>query len=313
VIARRRFISIAAGTGLGLFSAGVARALPDPAPLQRWKGIALGTSASITIAHEDAARLIDKALAEIARLEAIFSLYQQDSALSRLNAAGHLALPPFELIELLSICDAVHGLSDGAFDPTVQPLWALHAEAHAAGRSPGATEIAAARASCGWSGVALSPQVVVLQRPGAQLTLNGIAQGYIADKVAALLRAEGLRDVLIDMGEMVALGRQPDGEAWRIGLADPDRPATAREYRHLSERAIATSAPLGTTFDAGATVGHILDPGSGRPGGRWRQVSVIARQAAYADALSTAFCLMEQTAINAAVAGLAETEVVLLR
>lgn len=313
MIARRRFISIAAGTSLGLMSAGVARALAGPAPLRRWEGIALGAGASITIAHDDAPRLIDKSLAEIERLEAIFSLYRQDSALSRLNTAGRLALPPFELVELLSICDAVHGLSGGAFDPTVQPLWALYAQAHTAGRAPDAAEIATARASCGWSAVALSPQAIELRRPGAQLTLNGIAQGYIADKVAALLRAEGLRDVLIDMGEMVALGHQPDGAAWRIGLADPDNPGSAREYRQLSDRAIATSAPLGTTFDADAAVGHILDPRSGLPGGRWHQVSVIARQAAYADALSTAFCLMEQTAIDAALARTTETEVVLLR
>ncbi len=310
MIARRRFISISAGAGLGLLSTGVARALPGGAPLRRWKGVALGASASITIAHEDAPRLIGKALAEIARLEAVFSLYRKDSALSRLNAEGVLALPPFELLELLSICDAVHDLSGGAFDPTVQPLWALYAERHAAGRHPSEAEIAEARRRCGWSSVRLSPEVIELRQPGSQLTLNGIAQGYIADKIAALLRAEGVRDVLVDMGEMVALGRQPDGTAWRIGLADPDDPERAREHRRLSDRAIATSAPLGTAFDAGNAVGHILDPRTGRPGGRWRQVSVIAKKAAYADGLSTAFCLMEESDIARAAEGV---EVVLLR
>ncbi len=67
----------------------------------------------------------------------------------------------------------------------------------------------------------------------------------------------------------------------------------------LHGAAIATSAPLGTTFDADEKVGHILDPRTGYPGGVWSGVSVVASSAAEADGLSTAFCLMSQSEVEA--------------
>lgn len=303
MIGRRRMIAITAGAGLATALGPRARAVAPTVPLHRWTGIALGASASITIAHDDAPRLVALAQAEIERLEAIFSLYRTDSALSRLNAAGHLAAPPFEMLELLSLCDTLHGLTGAAFDPTIQPLWALYARRHAEGASPTAAEIEATRQLIGWGLVDVAPDAVVLKKPGAALSLNGIAQGYIADRVADLLRGQGVSDVLVDMGEIVALGHRPDGRPWNVGLADVADPERATSFRRLSNSAIATSAPLGTVFDRAGAVGHILDPRTGRPGGKWRQVSVIAPQAARADGLSTAFCLMEEVDIQRASAG----------
>ncbi|MHA1571143.1 MAG: FAD:protein FMN transferase, partial [Alphaproteobacteria bacterium] len=227
-----------------------------------------------------------------------------DSALSRLNAQGRLAAAPFELIELLSICDTLNHVTDGAFDPTVQPLWALYAAKFSAGSPPTKTEIADTLGKTGWRHVRISAQEVAFAKDGVALTLNGIAQGYISDKVAALLRRQGVTDTLVNMGEIVALGRHPDGQPWRIGIADPSDQNQARNYRRLENRAIATSAPLGTVFDGAGSVGHILDPRTGYPGARWRQVSVIAPQASRADGLSTAFCLMDEDQIRQASFGL---------
>jgi thiamine biosynthesis lipoprotein len=70
----------------------------------------------------------------------------------------------------------------------------------------------------------------------------------------------------------------------------------------LSDRALATSAPLATLLDAERGVGHILDPRTGEPAARWRLASVSAPHAALADALSTAFCLMDRRTIDAALA-----------
>ena len=297
---RRRFIAIAAGSALAVAAPG-ARAAPA---VHRWRGIALGAAASITIAHPDALTIIGHARAEISRLERIFSLYRADSALSRLNATGRLADPPFEMLELLSLCDAIASRTAGTFDPTVQPLWALYAEAFAAGRTPTDRQIAAARRRVGWQHVQITHRAVAFTRTGMALTLNGIAQGYIADKVAALLERHGITDVLVDMGEITARGHQPDGTPWRVVIADPTGGASQKSV-HLRDRAIATSAPLGTAFDADGTIGHILDPRTGKPGGKWRQVSVVAPSAARADGLSTAFCLMDEPAIRAAAEGVA--------
>lgn len=302
-LSRRRFLAIsAAAATLGAAPAGPSRA----AQLTRWQGIALGARATITLAHPDAARIIARARAEIDRLEGIFSLYRPDSALARLNRDGQLADPPFELLECLGQCGAVHAATGGAFDPTVQPLWRLYA-AHR-GRPP-QQQVARALSRTGWQHVAYDGAGGIrLARPGMALTLNGIAQGYVADRVAALLRAEGLTDILVDTGEMRALGGMPEGGGWPVSLqAGAERIPDAVALR---DRALASSAPLGTVLDDEGRVGHVLDPATGRPApARWRLVSVLAPLAAIADGLSTAGCLMERDAFARAVAAFEGAEI----
>lgn len=280
-LSRRRFLTISA-SAVGL------TALPAQAsPLYHWRGIALGAGASISLSHPQAETIVARALAEISRLEDIFSLYRSKSALSQLNADGYLTAPPFELLECLGLCDRVHTASGGLFDPTIQPLWALHAENYAAGNAPDAAAIARVRAQTGWDAVYFDAAEVRLQRPGMALTLNSVAQGFVADRVAALLESEGLDDILINTGELRAIGGQPQGGGW------PVRISGAGELT-LENRALASSSPLGTVFDAAGLAGHILDPRTGMPAlPRWGLISVSAPQAGLADALSTACCLME--------------------
>jgi len=294
---RRRFVAISAAA-LGAAIAGLpydARA--DLPPPTRWHGVALGAEASITLRHPQAERIIESCVAEIERLENIFSLYRGGSALSRLNADGRLDAPPFELLELLGQCGVLNAATGGLFDPTVQPLWAAYAAAFAGGQEPGAEALARALERVGWPGVSAEPGRIQFSRPGMALTLNGIAQGYIADRVAALLRAEGLTDVLVNTGELRALGGHPDGGAWPVTFNDGSGgPSGSMDLR---DAALASSAPLGTAFDAEGRVGHIFDPRSGRPAAPgWRLVSVVARSAALADGLSTAFCLMSREEIE---------------
>ena len=106
---------------------------------QQWSGIALGAEAKIILDHPKADTLIAQAVAEISRLENIFSLYREDSQLSKLNTQGFLRLPAFEMVELLSICSRIHAQTLGAFDPTVQGLWALYAQEISAGKMPTAS------------------------------------------------------------------------------------------------------------------------------------------------------------------------------
>ncbi len=254
-----------------------------------WTGQAMGARASIRIEHPDAEAIAGRVMAEIDRLEDILSLYRADSALSRLNRDGQLAAPPFELLECLSIAGAVNRASEGRFDPTIQPLWALWAEAAVAGTRPDRKAIEAALGRTGWGKVALDATAITMQS-GMALTLNGIGQGYVADRVAALLEAEGLSNILIDTGEFRALGGRPDGADWPMRLE-------GGESLGLRQRALATSAPLGTTFDQTGHDGHILDPVTGKPSvAPWRTISISAPSAAIADALTTAACLMAEPA-----------------
>ncbi len=276
---RRRFLSISAAA---LALPGSARA--GATPVYVWSGFALGARATIRLAHPEAPAIAARAAAEIERLEDIFSLYRPDSALMRLNAAGTLDTPPPDLLECLTQAGAAHRATGGLFDPTVQPLWALWAKRATSGGRPTTRELSEVRALGGWSDLRFSTDAASLA-PGMALTLNGIAQGYIADRVAALLEAAELTDILVDTGEMRALGGHPDGGSWPVKLAQGGEVA-------LRARSLATSAPLGTVFDAAGRRGHILHPVTGEPAAlHWRGVSISAPSAALADALSTAACL----------------------
>ncbi|ATX65593.1 FAD:protein FMN transferase [Roseinatronobacter bogoriensis] len=284
---RRRFLTIAA-------AASVAGLPARAASVTRWQGVALGANASIHLAHPEADRIIAKALAEIARLEQVFSLHRPDSALVKLNAAGHLAAPPFELLDCLGICAAVHTASGGAFDATVQPLWALHARSYAKGHAPREAEIMATLPLVGWDAVQISAAEINFTRPGMALTLNGVAQGVIADRVADLLAREGLSDILVNAGEFRALGGHPNGGSWPIRLDD-----TGKTPVPLRNRALASSGPLGTVFDEAGRAGHILDPRTGHPSAtKWKLISVTDPRAGLADALSTAACLLSRTEVD---------------
>jgi thiamine biosynthesis lipoprotein len=270
---RRRFIAISAALAPSM-------ALANTGPYIE-TGIAMGAKVTLRLRHPDASRLAVLAMDEIRRLEGIFSIYLPTSDLSRLNRDGALTAPPFELLDCLSLAGAIHAASDGRFDPTVQPLWAAEAMATERGHPLADAERAAAKGLTGWNGVTLSHQAIGLRR-GMALTLNGIAQGYIADRVAALLSSHGLTRALIDTGELRAL---PEGR-WPVRLPDREIP--------LEARALATSSPLGMTFGGDGRTSHIIDPALGRPvRPRWQSISVSAPSAALADALSTAACLIE--------------------
>ncbi len=280
-LTRRRFLAISAA----------AACRPGAGRAATWQGRGLGAALSVRLEGLDPAltpRVFSRIEAEVGRIEAIASLHR-DSALTRLNRDGRLAWPEADLRALLDLAGQVHAATGGAFDPTVQPLWLAVAQGG---------DVQAARARIGWDRVRIAPDGIRLGR-GQALTLNGIAQGWAADRIAAILRAEGLGNLLIDMGEIAAVGRRADGAVWRAAIAD-DRGRLIAQVG-LADRALATSSPRGTLIGAGLP--HILGP-DGQPT-LWSTVAVSAPEAAVADALSTAFCLMDRAAIDRALAGFA--------
>lgn len=305
-ITRRRAICImAAIAGVPLLGLGGRAGATVPAIT--WKGRALGAPATLVLHHEDgteAARLIDRVIAEISRLEMVFSLHRADSALSELNRAGAIAAPPADLVTLLERCRRVWKMTDGSFDPTVQPLWTLYARHFAATDAdpsgPSDDEKRRALSRVGFDKIKFNRDRVVFGRPGMALTLNGVAQGYITDRIVDLLRDVGVANSLVSMGETRAIGARADGRPWRIGLApteDSDRPDS---ILHIVNKAVATSSPDGLHFDRSENFGHILDPRAGGTPKLYRRVSVVAPTATEADAFSTAFSLMDMPSIRLA-------------
>lgn len=278
------------------------------APL-RWQGMALGAPASLILHHggdtAGAQAALAATLAELSRLEAMFSLFRADSVLSRLNRAGRIDHAPPEFTTLLRTALDMAALSNGVFDPSIQPLWTLYFEhfvVAANTQPPAADKVALARALVDWRSVHLAGSAVALTRAGMGLSLNGVAQGFITDRCSEVLRAHGFSHMLVDMGEPRALAAKPDGSAWQIGLADPREPSSVRHTLSVLDQAVATSGGYGTRLDAAGRYTHLIDPRTGRTAPAFESVTVVAPSATQADALSTALALIPRSDVSARLA-----------
>lgn len=275
MISRRRLLAITA-------AACAAPRLSAAAPVATWRGHALGAHAEVALAglsQDEAAPVFAAITAELERIERLFSLYRPDSALSRLNRDGVLPDPDPDVLHLMSVARAVHAVTEGAFDPTVQPLFALHAET-SSGVPPDPDREQEARGRIGFDRVSVAADGVRFRRDGMALTLNGIAQGFATDRLADLLTRAGLRNVMVNAGEIRVLDHD-DGPGWPVRLPG------GRVLR-LTDRAVATSELGATMVGPGAGIGHIFDP-AGRAGAlRTAPVTAFHDSAAMADAASTA-------------------------
>ena len=281
-ISRRRAIQlIAVGTGLPP-AISLWDHFKSPASSRfEWQGRALGTQAKMQIHHNDqskAAKIVAQSLQELERLERIFSLYRPDSELVALNRDGYLARPSFELREVLAESIRISELSRGAFDVTVQPLWESHRKFHAEGKVANKAAIETALRLVDYRKLEVSPSQIRLPVKGMAITLNGIAQGYITDRIADLMHNSGHDRVLVQMGEIH--GRAPNNQPWRIGLDG------LSDQVSLTTGAVATSSGSGTKFSN--TANHLINPSNGTSPGHYNSVSIIAARAMTADAISTA-------------------------
>lgn len=280
-----------------------------PVPVQ-WHGEVLGAVSGMTLWHANprvAERAIARMRVEIDRLENIFSLYRAESELTRLNAAGRLAAPSRDLVLLFEESRRIAELSKGAFDPTIQPLWQLHAGAAAV--APAAA--ARALALVDYRNLTARAGEIRFGRPGMAASLNGIAQGYITDRITEILGNEGFENAMIELGETRALGGAPDGKPFAVALIDPFAPASVGRHLALSDRALAVSAGYGTRLADGGH--HIFDPHTGESAERLAQVAVLADKAVWADALSTAIYVAGEAGAGALLAAYPGASAILTR
>lgn len=294
-LSRRRLLTITAAACLSAPFAGigsVARAKDAPQMI-RWTGRALGAEAEIRLHAEDPAagrEALAQCVDELTRLESALNLFDPNSALARLNRDGVLENPPLDLVRAIADANAISAASEGTFDITIQPVWQAWADSlTATGKAP--ADLDRLTKLVDWRLVEADPARIRLPKPGMALTLNGIGQGYITDRVAELLMRQGYPHVLVDLGELRAPAGLPDGSPWSVAVRDPND--FKRDLRRLSlaNGAMATSEAFGSSFRLGQHDGHILYPNSGRRALDVASVTVMAPTATIADGLSTAIAV----------------------
>ncbi len=262
----------------------------------------LGTSLRMSVAGvgpAEAEAAHAAALAEIGRLEAVFSTWREDSELSRLNRAGApLPVSP-ELRRLLALCEHWREASDGAFSCRLGgPLQAWR-EAAAIGVLPDRVQLR--RQARALAQLQMEPaSALPAPSPGLlQWQVDGVAKGHILDLALQRARdaAPQASGIALDIGgDAVYWGGPEAGQGWRVGVADPLAPAdnaAPRATLQLRSLAIASSGHRSRGFKVGRRqYSHLLDPMEGWPLAYPPSATVVAPDAATADALATALSVM---------------------
>ena len=286
---RRRFLCLSLGSAATLAFGGTWLAQGRTLQHRERRASALGANVEMRVLHSDPAvaeAALDAAFAELEAIEAVMSLYRPESQLCQLNREASLERPHPYLVEVLRQSQDLAERSGGAFDPSVQPLWSLFATASRTGRSPSDEELNSARAKVDWRRLVVTPERISLA-PDMALTLNGIAQGFAADRALAALRKHGIEHALVNAGELGALGVKSSQEPWTVGIQHPRIEDAYVSLVELDGRSLATSGDYATSFTADRRDNHIFDPRTGRSPSEFASVSVLAPSGMLADGLST--------------------------
>ncbi len=252
-------------------------------------------STMITITADDKIA-VDKSFEEIRRIEKLLSAYVEGSEVSAINSAPYgtpvkVSRETFDLLRIASDCKA---LTSGAFDITVKPLvdiWDISGGGHV----PDAEEIARGVALVGDVVLNEDNLTVTLTKEGMKIDLGGIAKGYAGDRVREILKSEGVKSAIADLGgNIVAVGKKGK-TPWKVGLQSPtDGRGSVFATVEAEDTCIVTSGGYERFFESeGKTYHHIIDPRTGvNPTNDVLSVTVISPNGTMADALSTAFFVM---------------------
>ncbi|NOT83267.1 MAG: FAD:protein FMN transferase [Methylococcaceae bacterium] len=243
---------------------------------------AMGTPCEIQLYSQTPAKatqVVNKVIAEIARLETRYSRYRNDSFLSKINqiaALGGSISVDAETAGLLNYAATCHIQSDGLFDITsgiLRRAWRFDQNT-----LPDPQHLAALLEKVGWHNCRWQSPTLKFLIPGMELDFGGIVKEYAADRIAALCWTEGVQHGLINLGgDIKIIGAQPDGNPWRIAIRDPRHPDGLLQTLLLQQGALASSGDYERCITiAGVRYGHILNPKTGWPVQHLAAVSVAA-------------------------------------
>jgi thiamine biosynthesis lipoprotein len=270
-----------------------------PLSLHRFPFQAMGSPCEIQVFAADAAQAragAEHAIADVARLEARYSRYREDSFLSDINrvaARGGSIDVDAETASLLDYAATCYAESDGLFDITsgvLRQAWRFDR-----GGLPDATQIAALKARVGWHRLRWEAPRLAFPEPGLELDFGGVVKEYAVDRAAALCHERGLHHGVVNLGgDIKIIGPRADGQPWRIGIKHPRRAETLLDTLQLQRGALASSGDYERCILVdGVRYGHILNPRSGWPVRRLAAVSVVADFCVIAGSAATIAMLKE--------------------
>lgn len=266
-----------------------------------YMGTTVGVKVSMTPPgkREEVDRAIEKAFREIGRVEGVFSVFRKESEISKINR--------LKANETLKISDEVFHLieksveftikTEGAFDITVKPLVDLWNTAKSDRKIPSVIDIDKAGSRVGSENIVLDKEAgtISFKRDGVMLDMGGIAKGYATYKAMEVLKANGIRNAIVNSGgDMYCLGVRAKNKPWKVGIQHPRKNGGVLMNIILEGKAVDTSGDYEKYFTLdGKRFSHIIDPRTGYPiGDKTVSATVVAPDPVTADAIATALCIL---------------------
>ena len=242
---------------------------------------------------------INEAVAEISRIEQLFTTFKPDSQTNKINESAGITpvKVDLEVFQLIQRATRISEISQGAFDITYGSLdkrfWNFDTHMDSL---PNPEDAKKAVALINYKNVMLdaTAQTVFLKEKGMRIGFGGIGKGYAADRARKILQDAGIKNGIVNAsGDLVTWGNQPNGKPWTVGIAHPEHQLKAFSYLNISNMAIATSGSYEKyAIINGKKYSHTIDPHTGFPVSGIKSVSIICPQAELADALATPVIVM---------------------
>jgi len=262
----------------------------------------MGNRFEITVVADDeiwAGQMIDAAVSEIQRIEALLTTFNNNSDTNRINVQAGIAPVPVsrEVWQLVQRSLRISSLTQGAFDITYgsvdKRLWNFDKTMKAL---PDAAVAKKMVRLINYRNVVVNEQegTVFLKEKGMRIGFGGIGKGYAAEKAREMLQQMGVKSGIVNAsGDLTAWGLQPDGKPWTVGIAHPDMAGLPFSYLNISDMAIATSGNYEKYIVVnGKKYSHTIDPRTGLPVTGIKSVSIICANAEMADAMATPVTIM---------------------
>ncbi|MCX5687626.1 MAG: FAD:protein FMN transferase [Candidatus Omnitrophica bacterium] len=250
---------------------------------------------------------INAAFKEMERIENVFSKFDENSEVSRINKLAGLDKLSVskEVFNLTERSIYYSRISEGAFDITVAPFMDIWGFVLRHNSIPDTDAIEKALKYVGYKNIELKSEDMSIKflNKGTKIDFGGIAKGYAVDRARDILISRGIKNSLINLGgNIFALGNAPGKKNWKIGVQDPRNKGKLLHSFELTDRAISTSGNYERFFEIkGKRYSHIINPITGIPCQGIISVTVVADSAEEADALSTAIFVMgEEKGLNLA-------------
>lgn len=298
---RRKLIKIIAFSALGSTAYGLYNLFDDKKYVKsNWTGNVLNNYVSLEI-HSNNNKKNNLIYSEINNFinqaDNIFNLQNPEAEICKLNRDKQLQNPSQYLIEVIKKSKTISEHTNGYFDITVQPLWNFyynHFILNGNNNIPSDKKLNIIKKSINWKNVVLDNNTIVLKN-NASITLNGIAQGWITDKVVQIINKNNIANTLVDFGETFASGNYENNRPWNIKLQGTDNINTVIE---LTNKAVATSSASGTMFEPSKRYHHIFNPKTGLSENKFDTVSIVSDEAWLSDCLATSALLLSKNEIK---------------